>query len=56
MKDEFKGMKTDLDTAIGDYRAVIGQQNQQIAGIINVIYLHRPVSYFQLTVIEVAIH
>ena len=38
MKDEFKDIRANLDTALGDYRDVIGQQNQQIAGTINVIY------------------
>ena len=37
MKDEFKEMRAKLDTAIGDYRDTIGQQDQLIAGTINVI-------------------
>ena len=37
MKDEFKEMRANLDTAIGEYRVAIGQQDQLIAGTINAI-------------------
>ena len=42
MKDEFKEMRANLDTALGDFRAVIGQQNQLIAGTINAISSNWP--------------
>ena len=42
LRDEFKDMKVNLDSAVGEYRAIIDQQNQRIEGKLCMYYKDAP--------------